>query len=476
VQAAQGIAAALANQNQVMQQVGQAVQGMNPPAQQQQAGQFHRAPLAAVPAGVIDYSTKEGKKHHEMATKPLFPKDEKFDVEPAKFQTFMHMLASRAKDLGFIQQGRIGMVPQDLIQPNAPLSNIFEDYGTRSLEQVRAHEETYIAVQNRNAQDSKILFDLLMLSISTQGHERITIWREQYILSIAGNEYEAGVCLLKVIVRESSLDSNATVSAIRYELSSLDSYISEHGSDILAFNRHVKDLTDGLNARGATTEDLLINLFKGYKACKDQAFLTYITQIENQHEDGTTTMSPNQLMDKAANYYKKRAVQKSQPWESDPIQDKFTALQAKLSKQFKGKQVNFKAGPKSPPGAAKKPAAGTKSDKPDWFKDNIKPKDPREVKVYNSNPYYWCGSESGGKCNGKWRQHPPWKCEGTSGEAKNRKKAPNSPKPKGKSKKQRTAKALKIIAAQEARLQKIKDEDSSENEEEEEVENASEEE
>jgi len=35
------------------------------------------------------------------------------------------------------------------------------------------------------------------------------------------------------------------------------------------FNEHVKDLMDSLYARGQTTEDLLANLFKAYKAVKD---------------------------------------------------------------------------------------------------------------------------------------------------------------------------------------------------------------
>jgi hypothetical protein len=142
--------------------------------------QFLLSPLETSAAGVIDYSTKDGKKLHERATKPLFGKDDLFDVEPSRFDAFMHKLATRAKDLGWTTANRIGQVPADAAQPNANTVNIFEDYGTRTLEQVQAFERTYLATQTRAAQDSKLLFDLLMDSISTTGYSRISIWREQY--------------------------------------------------------------------------------------------------------------------------------------------------------------------------------------------------------------------------------------------------------------------------------------------------------
>jgi len=65
--------------------------------QQQQAGAaaappqpvaFNRSPLgSAQPNDLVDCSTKEGKKFHSLATRPLFGNNDndKFDVEPNKF-------------------------------------------------------------------------------------------------------------------------------------------------------------------------------------------------------------------------------------------------------------------------------------------------------------------------------------------------------------------------------------------------------
>jgi bifunctional ADP-heptose synthase (sugar kinase/adenylyltransferase) len=69
-----------------------------------------------------------------------------------------------------------------------------------------------------------------------------------------------------VIARESHLDTNAATSSIRTKLASLDLYVMTNGCNIMKFNGHVKLLTDQLAARGQTTNDLLVFLFKGHGA------------------------------------------------------------------------------------------------------------------------------------------------------------------------------------------------------------------
>ena len=98
--------------------------------------------------------------------------------------------------------------------------------------------------------------------------------------------------MLKVISQESYLDSNATVSTLHLNLTNLDEYVLSNGTDIVAFNAYVQSQVNGLAAHGEITNDLIINLFKGYRAMKDQAFLDYLRMIENAHEDGTAIMDP----------------------------------------------------------------------------------------------------------------------------------------------------------------------------------------
>ena len=86
----------------------------------------------------------------------------------------------------------------------------------------------------------------------------------------------SGNLLLKVLVRESHLDTNATTSWIRTQLSSLDKYMMIISSDIGKLNFHVQTLMGSLTARGETSTDLLTNFFKGYAECSDKMFVTYM--------------------------------------------------------------------------------------------------------------------------------------------------------------------------------------------------------
>ena len=100
----------------------------------------------------------------------------------------------------------------------------------------------------------------LMNSLTQAGKDKVRLWSNQFIL----NGRESGIVLLKVIIRESHLDTNATMNSIRTQLSSLDEYITTIGCDIIKFNEQVKRLLEQLTARGRETQDLLINLFKAY--------------------------------------------------------------------------------------------------------------------------------------------------------------------------------------------------------------------
>jgi hypothetical protein len=96
------------------------------------------------------------------------------------------------------------------------------------------------------------------------------IWSDQYQIEIRGKTYSNGVALLKVIIRESHLDTSATANQIGTKLSSLDNYILTIDSDIGKFNQYVKLLIQPLSARNQKSTDLLVNLFKGYGAVSDE--------------------------------------------------------------------------------------------------------------------------------------------------------------------------------------------------------------
>jgi hypothetical protein len=72
------------------------------------------------------------------------------------------------------------------------------------------------------------------------------------------------------------VDTRATVSFIRIALSSLDTKMMALDSDISKFNAYVKTQVIALEARGETTTDLLVNVFKGYETAQDSEFALFI--------------------------------------------------------------------------------------------------------------------------------------------------------------------------------------------------------
>ena len=61
----------------------------------------------------------------------------------------------------------------------------------------------------------------------------------------------SGNILLKIIIRESHLDSNATTTSIRNQLSSLDHFITTVGCDITKFKAHVQLILESTYINGS---------------------------------------------------------------------------------------------------------------------------------------------------------------------------------------------------------------------------------
>lgn len=99
------------------------------------------------------------------------------------------------------------------------------------------------------------------------------------------------------------MDTNVTILHINEQFNSLDVHIMKLGCNIEKFNAKVKTYQIGLVARGATTMDLLSDLFKAYKSVSDSKFTDYIKFQETKYNDGET-ITPECLMHLALNKYK----------------------------------------------------------------------------------------------------------------------------------------------------------------------------
>ena len=288
--------------------------------------QFFLNPSSAM-VGVLDFSEIENRKYYHKAIKKL-DSEELFDCSPENMHHFLKLLEYRANEHGWDSYiSGVLWIPEDVNDPNSELRYIPNEYGRVTIEQITAFEKSYLGTEQRVAQDSYMLFNCLMNSLSKEARMKIEAWESEYIIeNNAGTTSHSGNLLLKVIIRESHLDTNATTQSIRMKLSNLDDHMLKISSNVTQFNGYVKLLIRSLLARGQRSEALLTHLFKGYLAASDKNFVKYINDKKDRYEEGEE-MDADKLMQLADNKY--RLLKERDEWDAPSAEEeKIMALQA----------------------------------------------------------------------------------------------------------------------------------------------------
>ena len=345
---------------------------------------------------MIDYSTRMGERLYQAATAKV---DEvRYDGSAEGLFPMIGLVKERARKFGWDQgimmiPGAAGGAPRYLL----------DHYGSIPISDIRTYEAGYIAQQTRDAQDTYLMYECIMNSLSPEAKAKINIWRDDFWVG----GFPSGNLLMKVVIRECHLDTNATVAAIRQRLSSLDTYLPTIDYDIGKMNMYVKTLLDQLAARGETSTDMLSNLFTGYLAAKDRNFVAYIDKKLELYEEGTS-INANQLMLWARQKYD--LLKDKGTWNAPtPEEDKILALtvqEFKMSEKLKARKPK---GDKQVQAKGENNKNKSMKPKPEWFE--TEPADPSKPIKWNDKQWHWCGTKTGGKCE-SFVRHKPEDCRG----------------------------------------------------------------
>ena len=401
-------------------------------AQANQPPQFAISP-ALINNGVLNYAVTDDRKLFKQATYPL--SEELYDLGPDGLTAFLADVDNRVVIFGM---DAIISIPEDAtVQPaaNQVMHILTTEYGRISLEQVRAHVDTYMALDNRDVQNSFMLYNCLWNSLSASAKRKINLLRKKF--TVNGNGVRS--LLLKVIIQTAYVDTQSTTMQLRSNLASLDTYMSEVKSNIDIFNDHVRATMDGLAARGETSQDLISNLFRGYKAASDQDFREFVKRKKDAYNEDNVEITPEDLMVKAS--FKYNALKNSGLWnKASQDQERIIALETQIAK--------LKKHPKTPKGGktpGKDDEKKASPDKPKWI--NTAPTNGQETRRFNNKTYYWC------KNHGRWSTNPKHTtatCRGV-GVKKDPKEQPKSDgngKETGQQPAIKLAKALQSVADQ----------------------------
>jgi len=329
----------------------------------------------------LDMSTKAAREFYKIAIQPLrIP----FDGDSKNINMFQSQLERRIVVCGWhTGGGNIINIP-DSKRIN---QNLIKQYGCLSTNDLDTFAVAYVNNQTRAAQNNHMMAECLMASITDTCFYKISNEEEQYTSSgckIASKLY-------KLILSKSVVDTTATTYQLRESLSALEDYMSHVNSNIELFNLRVKNDVEGLRARGETVDDLIMKLFKGYKAAADSKFVAYIeTKEESYLDDGL--LDSTKLMRLALNKYTMRKT--SGKWGAPTEeQEQLIALTSEVSKlQAENKEMLAKSKTNQASGSSSRSAkAKIRAKEERWAWKKVPPSENESnTKVKDDKTYWWC--------------------------------------------------------------------------------------
>ena len=381
-----------------------------PPVQGVQApNRFALTPGLHHIATAIDYGSRSGIILYQRGSSALVPP---FSGETDGVTIFTERLFDRASEMGWnhphadiltIDTVRNGQhVPFDLIQ----------EFGMITMQEVLDQVMTYSGTQTRRAQNAVMMYHCIMETLTEEAHSRIVTETNRYIINGVPN----GPLLFRYLLHTITIDTRATTTYIRLNMSNLDSYISVIDHDIEKFNLYVKEQRRQLKNRGEESQDLLINVFKAYLSVNDKYFVDYINRKKETYEEGGD-ITVDSILSDALNKF--QSLKNEGLWQSKVKEDKIVALTAQFHEMkntlLKDKNLRLSDKIKSKPNkngkSFKKKSKSKEARKKEieqleaWKKVAPKAGEPQTKVHSNGKTYHWCEDHM------TWCIHLPADCD-----------------------------------------------------------------
>jgi hypothetical protein len=159
---------------------------------------------------------------------------------------------------------------------------------------------TYLLVKGRPAQDSQMMVNCLVDSLTTEAKADLFMEADKYTIS----GYPDSVCLLKVLIGKAQVETIAMVSMLCSMINKLPVKIVELNGNIVEFNNHVKNIESSLFLYGENELEMLMHVFLAYEEVEDEDFVQYIKLKKTMWVEGNITLDLNKFLANAENNYK----------------------------------------------------------------------------------------------------------------------------------------------------------------------------
>ena len=183
---------------------------------------FDQTPGQANSAFPIDYTSTTGIKLFNSAILKL---PEIFNRESKSINLFNYNLADRAKYLGQMETGANFIMISDSTGTPRKLKT---EYGRLTVEDIETNIQHFIGKQTRQAQNSVQFFQCLTKSTTDSAHLKILVESDKYM----DVEIPVGEILFKLMIQKAVIDTKATDTYLRENLTNLYTNISTVKLDI----------------------------------------------------------------------------------------------------------------------------------------------------------------------------------------------------------------------------------------------------
>ena len=374
---------------------------------------FARTPALAH-TGVLDLASSEGMKIYNAATAAL---SSKFSGGPHEIYLLLKDLKQRNTAFGWngVTTVTIGGGPAIAGAAPPPVAityDLLTQYGMVTLDQLRARAEVYENANGREAQNAHMMYQCLYNSLTDEAKLKVLSDHDDYEINTTLNGIISnGPMFLKVIIRNSTVDTMSTVFHIRGNLNQLKEYMMAINCDIELFNQYVTSQVEALAARGTESSDLLINLFEAYEIVPDRKFNKHIENKKDDYEEGAAT-TVNGLMHQALTKFKD--LKRSKKWQAPTAEEEqIVALVAQVEQLKKFTKKSKSSSEK----VADKIRKKRRDDDPKYAWKMVKPKQGEtSKKEVNGKTYHWCPKHNA------WTLHEPGACRLEKGENKHKQK------------------------------------------------------
>ena len=229
--------------------------------------------------GVLNFSNKLHKSIYDGGCTKVY-KD--YDVDDEARHAFVTAFSFKAKQMAWGgDNGGILDIPQGVDPSGNPVFKFLLDSdGEFTLRELQAYVSTFINTDTRASQDDAMVWSCALDSLSSIGQVKIYSRSAEY--KVLGTE--SGLLLLKVILMESGLHTNASIIKHKHELENLPVLMGKLSHNVEKFNSNVLSIVLALKRKGATAPDLLHQLFPAYLHCPDKNFAIYVGSKRDKFE------------------------------------------------------------------------------------------------------------------------------------------------------------------------------------------------